>query len=163
MSWRLSETSVADTGPLIELSRLGYLDALPELFARVLMPPAVRAELLSVEPPAWLEEAVPEPEALAQVRQEAQLGRGEAEAIALAAGRSAWAWVLLDDRKARRYARSRGLTVVGTLGLLVAVHRHGLARRGPEEDLELLGQGLWISPELLASALEHMRMREGPQ
>lgn len=127
------------------------------------MPPAVRAELLIVEPPAWLEEAAPEPKALAQVRQEAQLGRGEAEAIALAAGRSAWAWVLLDDRKARRYARSRGLTVVGTLGLLVVMHRHGLARRGPEEDLGLLGQGLWISPELLASALKHMRMREGPQ
>lgn len=145
MNWRLSEASVADTGPLIELSRLSYLDTLPEL--------------LSVEPPDWLEEAAPEPEVLAQVRREAQLGHGEAEALALAAERSAW--VLLDDRKARRYAKSRGLTVVGTLGLLVAIHRHGLARRGSEEDLTLLGKGLWVSPELLASALE--QMREGPQ
>lgn len=155
MSWRLSEASVADTGPLIELSRLGYLDSLPALFARVLMPPAVRAELRSVEPPGWLEEAAPDPEATAQVLREVLLGRGEAEAIALAAEHSAW--VLLDDRKARRYARSRGLTVVGTLGLLVAVHRHGLARRDPVADIELLKQGLWVSPELLDSVLEQMR------
>jgi len=52
------------------------------------------------------------------------LGRGESEAIALAHERGAL--VLLDDRPARRKAAELGLSVTGTLGLLLDAKHAGL-------------------------------------
>jgi predicted nucleic acid-binding protein len=47
------------------------------------------------------------------------LDRGEAEVLALAEEREA-RLVVIDERKARRYAQRLGIPLTGTLGLLVA-------------------------------------------
>jgi predicted nucleic acid-binding protein len=57
-----------------------------------------------------------------------KLGAGEREAIALA--EELKAGLLLDDGKARREARRRGLAVTGTLAVLAAAAENG--RPGPD-------------------------------
>ena len=43
---------VADTGVLIELARLGYLETLKRFKVRVLVPPAVLLELKTIKVPS---------------------------------------------------------------------------------------------------------------
>lgn len=53
-----------------------------------------------------------------------RLGTGEREAIALAIALRAQL-IILDDLPARRLAASRGLTVIGTIGVLLTAKRSG--------------------------------------
>jgi predicted nucleic acid-binding protein len=56
------------------------------------------------------------------------IGPGEAEAIALAIEAGA-ARIVLDDKKARRIARELGVTVTGTVGVLLRAKQRGLRVR----------------------------------
>lgn len=81
------------------------------------------------------------------------LGRGEAEAIAVASDVDADI-VLLDDLKARRMARRLGLNVMGTLGVLKALIDMGLIEVSPEDLCRtLIEQGFWIDRELCIEIL----------
>lgn len=126
-------TVVVDAGPLIALALLDKLDLLRVLHGDVTVPAAVFAEVTGAgeERPGAREVAAasflrrvhldqpPDPLLLLQ------LGRGEAEVIALAHRQGA-ALVLLDDLRARRVAaHAYGLQVRGTAGLLVAARRAG--------------------------------------
>ncbi len=62
--------------------------------------------------------------------------RGEEEVIALALVFSAL--IVLDDKRARNYARRVGLQLTGTLGVLLRLHHPRLASRVLKEDLRLL-------------------------
>jgi predicted nucleic acid-binding protein len=85
------------------------------------------------------------------------VGRGEREVIAL--GLELSYPVVLDDRKARLHA---GLEITGALGVLLRLHRIGLASRGIEEDLQLLEEaGMRISPDLRMRVIEAGRQDEG--
>ncbi len=154
MNLLVSRLCVADTGVLIELARLGYLEVLPQLFERLLVPPAVLLELQSLDAPVWLNLTQPDVIVLNSFYAETNLGRGETEALAVAFVHSAW--VLSDDRKARRFAKSKGISSIGTLGLLILVHQHGWQLRSARDDLDLLAEGLWITQELLDAALIQM-------
>ena len=83
--------SFADTSPINYLVLIGQIDLLRQLYTRILIPPAVLAELrhplasksvreLSDNPPAWVEVHSPKSTLLL-----AQLDLGESEAIELAA------------------------------------------------------------------------------
>lgn len=81
------------------------------------------------------------------------LGRGEAEAIAVASDVDADI-VLLDDLRARRMARRLGLNVMGTLGVLKALIDMGLIEVSPEDLCRtLIEQGFWIDRELCIEIL----------
>ena len=101
------------------------------MFERVALPKAVQAELfisrapLPVQrwitaPPAWLE--IHDTTGLPLV---SGLDDGETAAIALAESLHA-DLLLMDERDGSRVARSRGLRVTGTLGLLDLAAEHGL-------------------------------------
>jgi predicted nucleic acid-binding protein len=125
---------VADTSPLRYLILIEHEYILPALYGRVLVPPAVMAELareqtpdivrqrLSDRPEWLIVQAPAEPVAVRR----SGLGPGEAAAIALALEQSADA-LLMDDRDARREARDHGLTVLGTLRVLADAAEHGFA------------------------------------
>jgi hypothetical protein len=126
----VSETVVADTGPLIALARIGRLDLLRRLYDRITVPPAVESELAigSDRPGArvleealtagWIRvDAIPDGGAVQDLFM--LLGQGEAEAIALAEQRQA-RLLLIDDARGRRTARSRGVPVAGVAGVLLA-------------------------------------------
>ena len=154
---------VADTGPLIALARVGHLDLLNRSYERVVVPPAVHAEfaLDSDRPGARVlagafdagritVEAVTD---LALGRELARvLGPGEAEAIALAEQEGA-RFLLVDDARARRIARSREISIVGVAGILLAAKaRREVAAVGPILDA-LTNVGYRLSPRLIAGVL----------
>lgn len=138
---------VLDAGPLIQLDRLGYVDLLPRIYDRLLLPPTVAAELRrggdrpgSRAPGrTWLEHRAPLASVMGRIHQDLRAGAGEREALALAL--ELGATVALDDLKARRYARRIGVSVTGTLGLLLEIHGRDLAGRTIEEDLDRLAAG----------------------
>jgi predicted nucleic acid-binding protein len=160
--------AVFDASPLIFLDLLGYTSLLPSLY-RVLVPPQVAAELTarpgtpgsSIPRHNWVELRHPGDETLLRVRHDLLADPGEEEAIALAldltqAG-GAPILVVLDDLKARRYAQGIGLPLVGTLGILLRIHRLGRADRALEDDLARLEHGgmrltLELKRKLLARA-----------
>lgn len=75
------------------------------------------------------------------------LDEGEAEAIVLALEVNA-GLILLDDREARIQAKSLGLNVTGTLGILLRARRLGLIRNLRPEIEKLKKTGFRISQSL---------------
>lgn len=155
------EQAVFDTSSLVFLDLLGYVPILRRLY-KVVLPEAVSEEL-SARPGSpgswvvsldWIANHVPDEEDVRQVRQEPPtVGRGETEVIAL--GMELSCPVVLDDRKARLRARRAGLEITGTLGILLRMHRLGLASRNLDEDMRLLEEAnMRISPELRRAVLE---------
>lgn len=154
-------TAVFDTSPLVFLDVLDYIDTLPKLF-EVIVPPAVSAEL-AVKPKQpgaktlsreWLSVRSPSEATLMRVERELGAGAGENAAVALALDMAAT--VVTDDLKARRFARHLGLSIVGMLGIVMTLHRQGLASRALAEELALLERhGMWLSERLKSSLLAH--------
>ena len=117
---------VSDTSPLTALLTVGEARLLPELFAEVVIPEAVRDELLRTHAllPAWVRV-----EPVKNVAEAARLGRlvdtGEAEAIALARELHADR-LLIDERRGRKLAAQEGVAVIGLLGVILLARRNGL-------------------------------------
>ncbi len=150
---------VADTGPLISLSHIAALHVLASLYAEVIVPEAVAAELRAsrfesvheiLDRNDWLHVRAPTrpPDPALQ----AALDAGEAAALALAL--ELGAPVLIDERRGRRVATAiYGLEVRGTLGTLVRARRARLV--GPLTPLldKLVRRGDHLSQELIRETL----------
>jgi len=124
-------TVVCDTSPICYLILINQIDLLPELFAQLTIPQAVRDELSAEgelvqawisQPPDWLniQSVITEADAALE-----RLDLGEREAILLAENLGA-RLIVLDDLDARRIATERGLTVTGLLGVLYQAGIRGL-------------------------------------
>jgi predicted nucleic acid-binding protein len=113
---------ISDTSCLIAFASLGRFDLLQAVCRTITVTPEVAAEYK--EPlPGWIQ--------VISVRDDAKtksintfLGLGESSAIALAL-ETGDALVILDDKKARRYARSIGLEFVGIIGVLSQAYHTG--------------------------------------
>lgn len=122
---------VSDTSVINYLILLDEIILLPQLFSSAIIPRGVVEELLHPSSSAAVWQwagAIPDWVDVRQVEAAhaaMKLGRGEAQAITLAE-RLKPDFVLLDDRKARRIAEARGLTVTGTLGVLRMAAERGL-------------------------------------
>ena len=80
------------------------------------------------------------------------LGPGETETIALGLEYPG-SLVILDDLLGRRAARSVGLRVTGTLGVLLKARRIGILPSMTEAIAELRTAGMWIGDELAANVI----------
>lgn len=146
--------AVSNSSPLILLAKIGRLDMLRRLYDRLIVPPAVRDEVVAPPPRAgaaeigalsWLDVQTPvDSELLQRLRDE--LDSGEAEAIALAV--ELQEDVILDDRPARRRARALGLSVTGTAGVLVIAKQRGIVPSVRPLLDELRAAGLRLDDEL---------------
>jgi predicted nucleic acid-binding protein len=121
---------VSNTGPLIALANIGQFDLLRELFGKIIIPPAVCAEIQDKTSVAALNAANWIVVQSAQDRLAVQLLRegldaGESEAIVLARELES-DLVLIDERAATRKARGIGLQTIGTLGVLLMAKEKGL-------------------------------------
>src|SRR5437868_8214910 len=143
---------VCNASPLIALERIGRLELLRHLFGPVLVPPAVVRETApALVLPSWIaEQPLGRPVDPRIVL--ASLGAGESETVSLALEVGA-AWVILDERPARRLAQGLGLTVIGTLGVLLAGKRRGLVGDVKPHLDALLQQGFYTSPRLYQQVL----------
>ena len=146
---------VSDTSPLTALFTVGAAEILPQLFGEVVIPEAVRDELLRGHAvlPAWLRvEAVKNS---AEARRFAQsVDAGEAEAIELAKELRADR-LLMDERKGRRLAAQEGVPVIGLLGVVLLAKRNGLipAARALLQKLDH-DAGMYLTDELREQALK---------
>ncbi len=151
---------VSDSSPVIALAHIGRLDLLGRVFDEVVIPEAVEEEItrhpdgFSGARPSWIRvQAVG-----SRVRVEAlrgNLGRGETEAIALAA--ELGAGLLIDDGPGRQAATSLGLEIVGTLGALLRAKLAGVLPEVTPLLLQLRLTGFRVSQSLL----EELRVRAG--
>ncbi len=144
----MREPIVSNSTCLIALERIGRLDILPALFEPIWVPPKVQEEFaISLN---WLSVEAPRNTDLVTVLK-VLVDEGEAEAIALA--REKGALLILDDRKARHWARQLGIRLIGTAGVLVKAKRQGVVE-AVKPLLEAMQQkGFYISPALITETL----------
>ncbi len=135
---------VADTSPLNYLLLVGKIDLLPALYDSLLLPPAVRREML----PDWIEVRDPGPTTLSL---HPKLNAGEREAIMLA-HKTPNALLLIDEALGRQAAQHLGLNINGTLGILLLAHRRGLVDL-PTEVAKLRQTSFQASDALIESVL----------
>jgi uncharacterized protein len=122
--------AVCNTSPIQYLYQVGFLSLLEEFYARILIPPAVAAELEQgrrrgidlpdIGPLPWVK--IQAPEGLDRAPVVTDLGGGEKEVLALGL-QIPGAVIILDERLARPYAGSLKLTFTGTLGILLRENR----------------------------------------
>jgi uncharacterized protein len=137
---------VSDTSPITGLLRIGKANLLFDLFGEVLIPEAVRDELLRFHASLPLELKIRAvhnaPKALKG------LDRGEIDAITLAKELRA-DFLLMDEKDGRAVAIEEGLRPIGLAGIVIASKKAGLipSARDLVEELRTAG-GVYISDEL---------------
>jgi predicted nucleic acid-binding protein len=156
---------VADTTPLLYLSRIGRLGVVHAVRGEVIVPLTVWHELVVARPAArgvtdllasaWIRMNDDVERAGIDVALAVSLDRGEAAAIALAEMLHADT-LLIDEKKGREVARRRGLRIQGTLGLLVVARRAGVLGSLREILEDLAGEGFHVSAPLVAAALREV-------
>lgn len=169
---------VSNSGPLIALGKLGLLELLRELYGVVYVPKSVAKEVVDrgLEngcSDAWAtREAIhqayvcvvdldyPMPEDILSL----PLDLGEKECLCVAI-RDKAELLLLDDAKARQEARSRGLVVKGTVGVIVQAFR---ARHLTFDQVEfymseiMARDDIWIADELCVRVLNALSHEANP-
>jgi predicted nucleic acid-binding protein len=124
---------VADSSPLMILAKLNVFDLLPKLYPRVHISAEVYAEVVvagaglpgadSVAKAGWIEvKPIQNPAQLPAAESRFNVGVGELSTIILARELKA-ELILVDDLRARRLAKSEGLEIRGTVGLLELLYR----------------------------------------
>ncbi len=141
---------IADASPLIGLDRAGHLDLLPRVFGDLAAPPAVIAEF--GRRPEWLREIHVERKGDVELLRALTFGLGESEAMAVALDNPGCT-VLLDEKRARRFASGRGIALVGTVGIILRAKQHRLVPAVRPVLDDLVNSGFRVSGALYAGAL----------
>jgi predicted nucleic acid-binding protein len=157
-----SRPIVCDTTILLYLGRLGQIGLLPALFDPVWVPEIVALELDmgrllmrdTVDPRdlPWAT-LVSVPQSMIDALPPNRLGPGELAVIAYAYAHPGCV-AGLDDLQARRIAEAMGLTVAGTLGLLLRAKRAGLVPAVHSLMDAAVVEGFHVSPELYRVTLD---------
>jgi predicted nucleic acid-binding protein len=161
---------ISNAGHLMVFAKLNLLYLLPELYGKVLYTDSVYRELVIegmhqgyedarmlktfLERENWLPEYLPSDPVSSDLN-ESSLDRGERDTIFLAYLLKI-DLVLMDEQKGREFARSLGLTVKGSLGVLMEAYHRGMVGK---EQLQLNlyelteRRDIWINPKLIEQAL----------
>ncbi len=151
-----SDSVVLDTGPLIAIGWLDMFAVLHSLYPKPLIPNAVFVEsqagggqagstAIATAVEQQLLYVAPDPDRLPE---NVTLGQGELACIALAQAQNLR--VVLDDKKARYFAKSLQLPVLGTAGLLIHAKQKGLIPMVTPLLHQLQDNGYYFSSTLLA-------------
>lgn len=147
---------VADATPLLHLARIGRLDLIQQTFGDVLLPRSVWSELVDSDPEArgvhalreagWLR-VMDDPPPL-----DLGLDAGETAAIALAELLSA-DLLLIDERRGRAVAQGRGISIIGTMGIIGLARRRGLLEEARPVLDALREGGFWLADDVAEAFL----------
>jgi predicted nucleic acid-binding protein len=157
---------VADSSPIVYLARLGRLGLLHSLYSEVFIPAAVWREvaiegrvliegqsLLSAASEGWIRVDGSAAASASESPLLKELDDGEREAITLAIRLKAL--LIIDEAGGRAAATKLGVTLTGTLGVLVQATRRGFIQRlKPELDRLMDETNFRCADELIAGALK---------
>ncbi len=128
--------AVVDASPLIYLGKIGLLELLPEIFEQVITSKFVKKEVLIKSEPEftilnnafskWLAIIKPEDKKLVSNLIATQIHRGESEVIAIAKQllkQGKRNVIVIDDLAARDIGRTLGLSITGTIGVLMKARK----------------------------------------
>lgn len=152
----MTKTIIADSSPLIVLLKSDLEHILPQLFDEILVPEAVRQEILSGKDDDAAKRKFPFITWIKRITattlnphiEKYNLGRGETEALSLAL-EIPESGVILDDFAARKCARNLKISYTGTGGLLIAAKRKNLISSVSEALEQVQNQGLWLSDAVI--------------
>jgi predicted nucleic acid-binding protein len=130
---------IADTSCLIVLSTIGELDLLEKVFGTVTITEQVSQEYKE-KLPDWIK-IRKAPERLLKALT-ATVDVGEASSISLALEVKDDCLLLMDDLRARKFAKNLGLKVIGTLGIIAKAQKEGNIESG----MIMRGQTVGYSP-----------------
>ena len=158
----MREGWVLNASPIITLAKVDRLDLLVGPVPAVCIPAAVAEEIAAgpEDDPGrralesgWgtrLAESVLRPEILGW-----SLGAGETEVLSVALEQPGWTAVV-DDATARACARSVGVPIIGTLGVVLRARRQGLVSSASEIIRELRESGLYFDDHFIRSVLKQV-------
>ena len=159
----MSSIVVADAGPLHYLVLIDCAEILGSLFDTVLVPFAVRDELLHHRAPQKVKNWIARPRpwleitAITHAQTVTGLHKGETEALQLALERRADA-VLMDDIDGRVAARRLGIPAIFTIAILELAAEKALIEL-PTAIAKLKQTSFFISQEILDAALQRDKER----
>lgn len=146
---------VINTGPVLALAAAAHLHVLRDLFAKVTVPYEVVQEIEAggrtqfareeFRAASWLDKrsaSISLPPLL-----QSTLDPGEAAVVALATSERI-PTVAIDETVGRRIARLHGLTVTGSLGILIRAKQEGSAVKLHTAIACMRQHGIWISEAL---------------
>jgi uncharacterized protein len=157
---------VSDTSPITNLSAIGQLDLLRQMYGTIVIPTAVYNEMvgvnkvvpgaMEVQTLAWIEtRSVTDARQVISLQEnQNNIDLGEAEAIILAMDLKA-DLLLMDERRGRTVAVESGLKVVGLLGVLLRAKQKGLIPQiKPLMDTLMEVADFRVASQLYAAVLE---------
>jgi predicted nucleic acid-binding protein len=159
----MSSIVVADAGPLHYLVLIDCGEILGELFDHVIVPFAVRDELLHPRAPQRVKDWIVSPRPWLEIKPVSYpspvkgLHKGETEALQLALERRADA-VLMDDMEGRAAARRLGIPTIFTIAILELAAEKGLIELATAI-AKLKQTSFFISQNILDAALERDKER----
>lgn len=163
---------ITNSGPLIALAKLGMLNLLSQLYGKVDMPEEVYDEVVLRGREQGYFDSLPVKLAIQREQlivkkvkklkdeiAELPLHIGEKQVLSLALENKA-DLVLLDDILARNEAQERGISVKGTLGVIVKAYRKGLLNLNEVQTIfdEIADRGdIWIAEELCRRVFDGLK------
>lgn len=155
----MSDIWVVNASPLIALAEVGCEHLLTALAPTVLVPTAVEAEILAgpVGDPArtllesgWAQTI--EPTSIPATVIEWGLGSGESAVLAVAL-ETPGSTAVLDDAAARTAARTLGIPVIGTLGIIVRAKQRQHLSSAATVIAQLKSTGLYLNDDMIRTVL----------
>jgi len=146
---------IGDSSALVALSIMNRLDLLETIFGEIYVPEAVYDEVtISFKPQSialknFLANKIISVELnITQIG----LGQGELEAIALYKDKNA-KFLLIDDRRAKKFAKLNNVNVIGSLGVMVLAKELGKVKSIREDLEKLRNSDVFISETLIEKVL----------
>lgn len=152
---------IVNSTPLIVLCKIGRLDILQKLYGVIVIPQAVFYEITAKEDSAcrqiseqeWIHvEGISDQSDKKMYK--AKLHNGEVEVMILAQEKPEADLVIIDDNAAKKTAKYLGLTVTGTIGVLLKAKKAGVIEKAAPVIEEMKKRGFYISRELERMVLE---------
>jgi predicted nucleic acid-binding protein len=149
-------TVVCDSTPIIALLGIGRLGILKELYETVIIPEAVRKEVVIKDACAfdgysWIQ-VKPVANVAAKEAFTAALHDGEVEAMLLAKEIIA-DLIIMDDILARKHAKYLNMNVTGTIGVLLRAKAEGIIIEIKPVLSDLIQFGFYISDDVYKEVL----------
>jgi len=138
---------IVDTSVLIALEKIDLLQILCKIYKEIILPEAVVREFGNFDLDCHSVRKV-ESRLINVLMQDLNLGKGESEVIALAYETNFK--VLIDDLKARKVAENLGLSISGSIGVMLKAEKLGIIDSALKKTQELKDKGFYVSNELLS-------------